>query len=126
MCRGLPLPDETNIEKTVTAAIEMRDFVLKCKPERMASGKPCFDCRIGVHTGSVIAGIIGTKKFAYDIWGDTVNTAARMQQKGEANRINISGITYELIKHSFECTHRGRIEAKNKGLVDMYFVEGRR
>ena len=127
MCAGgLPLPDERNIEKTVTAAIEMRDFVLKSKRERTASGKPCFDCRIGVHTGSVIAGIIGTKKFAYDIWGDTVNTAARMQQKGEANRINISGTTYELIKHSFECTHRGRIEAKNKGLVDMYFVEGRR
>jgi len=127
MCAGgLPLPDEKNIEKTVTAAIEMRDFVLKSKPERVASGKPCFDCRIGVHTGSVIAGIIGTKKFAYDIWGDTVNTAARMQQKGEANRINISGTTYELIKHSFYCTHRGRIEAKNKGLIDMYFVEGRR
>jgi class 3 adenylate cyclase len=74
----------------------------------------------------LIAGVVGTKKFAYDIWGDGVNTAARMQQNGEQGKINISGTTYELIKHRFHCTHRGRIEAKNKGLVDMYFVEGRR
>lgn len=126
MCAGgLPLPDENNTEKTIAAAIEMRNFILSTKQERIASGKHSFDCRIGIHTGSVIAGIIGTKKFAYDIWGDTVNTAARMEQNGQEGKINISGATYELIKHLFHCTHRGRIEAKHKGLIDMYFVEGR-
>jgi class 3 adenylate cyclase len=127
MCAGgLPLADKENSEKTVAAAIEMRDFILQCKQERMALGKPFFDCRIGIHTGSVIAGIVGSKKFAYDIWGDTVNTAARMQQRGEANRINVSGSTYELIKLQYQCHHRGKIEAKNKGLIDMYFVEKKR
>ena len=92
----------------------------------MTLEQPCFDCRIGIHTGTVIAGVIGTKKFAYDIWGDTVNTAARMQQKGEPNQINISGSTYEKIKTIYNCHYRGKIEAKNKGLIDMYFVEGRR
>jgi len=123
---GLPLPDEKNTEKTVAAAVEMRDFILHSKHERTAEGKPCFDCRIGIHTGSVIAGIIGTKKFAYDIWGDTVNTAARMQQKSETNRINISGPTHEKIKAFYNCHHRGKIEAKNKGFIDMYFVDGKK
>jgi class 3 adenylate cyclase len=79
--------------------------------------------RIGITTGPVVAGIVGEKKFAYDIWGDTVNTAARMEQSGHEGKINISGITYELIKDEFECTHRGKISAKNKGEMDMYFVE---
>ena len=127
MCAGgLPSHDEENTEKTVAAAIEMRDFIIRAKRERTTSGKPCFDCRIGIHTGSVIAGIVGTKKFAYDIWGDTVNTASRMQEKGEANRINISGSTYEKIKLQYNCHHRGKIEAKNKGFIDMYFVDGRK
>lgn len=80
--------------------------------------------RIGINTGPVVAGIIGVKKFAYDIWGDTVNTAARMEQNSEAGKINISGSNYELIKDSFKCHYRGKINAKNKGDIDMYFVEG--
>ena len=72
----------------------------------------------------MVAGIVGTKKFAYDIWGDTVNIASRMESSGEAGKINISGATYELLKDKFSCTYRGKIQAKNKGEIDMYFVEG--
>jgi class 3 adenylate cyclase len=71
----------------------------------------------------VVAGIVGKIKFAYDIWGDTVNLASRMESSGEPGRINISGATYELVKDRFHCTHRGKIKAKNKGEVDMYFVD---
>ena len=78
---------------------------------------------IGIHSGSVVAGIVGVKKFAYDIWGDTVNTAARMEQNSEAGKINISQTTYGLVKDNFTCTYRGEIEAKNKGKLKMYFVE---
>lgn len=79
--------------------------------------------RLGVHTGPVVAGIVGVKKYAYDIWGDTVNIAARMEQNSEAGKINISDSTYKLVKEKFNCVYRGKIEAKNKGEVEMYFVE---
>jgi class 3 adenylate cyclase len=82
-----------------------------------------FDIRIGIHSGPVVAGIVGVKKFAYDIWGDTVNTAARMEQSSEAGKINISETTYALVKDKFSCIHRGKIAAKGKGEIDMYFVE---
>jgi class 3 adenylate cyclase len=82
-----------------------------------------FEVRIGVHSGPVVAGIVGKRKFAYDIWGDTVNTAARMEQNSEAGRINISQATYQLIKDKFVCSYRGEISAKNKGNLAMYFVE---
>ncbi|MCF8448458.1 MAG: adenylate/guanylate cyclase domain-containing protein, partial [Taibaiella sp.] len=77
---------------------------------------------VGVHSGSVVAGIVGVKKFAYDIWGDTVNTAARMEQNSEAGKINISQTTYELVKDKFSCEYRGEVEAKGKGIMKMYFV----
>jgi len=79
--------------------------------------------RIGIHTGPIVAGIVGIKKFAYDIWGDTVNTASRMESSGEAGKVNISGTTYELVKDELKCTYRGKVQAKNKGEIEMYFVE---
>ena len=82
-----------------------------------------FNIRIGIHSGSVVAGIVGVKKFAYDIWGDTVNTAARMEQNSESGKVNISQSTFELIKDKFACTYRGQITAKNKGELNMYFVD---
>jgi len=85
-------------------------------------GDKTFEIRIGVHSGSVVAGIVGVKKFAYDIWGDTVNTAARMEQNSEAGKINISETTHDLVKEKFTCEYRGEIEAKNKGKLKMYFV----
>ena len=79
--------------------------------------------RIGIHTGPVTAGVVGDKKFAYDIWGDAVNTASRMESSGEPGKINISEATYEFIKSDFECEYRGKVSAKNKGEIGMYFVE---
>ena len=86
-------------------------------------GDKTFEVRIGLHSGKVVAGIVGVKKFAYDIWGDTVNTASRMEQHCEEGKVNISKTTYELVKDKYVCTHRGKIAAKNKGEVDMYYVE---
>ncbi|OYU94239.1 MAG: hypothetical protein CFE21_16765 [Bacteroidetes bacterium B1(2017)] len=112
---GLPLADEKHAINGVLAALEVQEFM------KNSGGK--FKIRIGLHSGPVVAGIVGVKKYAYDIWGDTVNTAARMEQHSEVGKINISGATYELIKDSFQCTYRGKINAKNKGEIDMYFVD---
>jgi len=118
---GLPLADPKHAENIVRAAIEINAFM----QARMAKmGNSTFAIRIGVHSGSVVAGIVGVKKFAYDIWGDTVNTAARMEQNSEAGRINISQTTFELLKDKFTCEYRGEITAKNKGDMKMYFVNG--
>lgn len=122
---GLPVANKTHATDVVKVAIEIRDFMLQEKKKREAEGKQYYEIRIGCHTGPVVAGIVGTKKFAYDIWGDTVNIASRMESSGEPGRINISGATYELLKDNFTCIYRGKILAKNKGEIDMYFVEGR-
>ncbi len=124
MCAGgLPVANKTNAEDTVRAAIGIRDFMLNEKQKREVEGKSFFEVRIGCNTGSVVAGIVGIKKYAYDIWGDTVNIASRMERTSEAGKVNISGSTYELVKNKFTCIHRGKIEAKNKGMIDMYFIE---
>ena len=123
MCAGgLPVEKENNPVDTLLAALDIRDFMLEEKKKREGMGGSFFEIRIGLHTGPVVAGIVGTKKFAYDIWGDTVNIASRMESSGEPGRINISGSTYEIIKEKFNCSFRGRLEAKNKGMIDMYFV----
>jgi class 3 adenylate cyclase/uncharacterized protein HemY len=116
---GLPKPVRNHAEKMILAAIEMRNFAQEQKKEL---GARAFEIRIGIHTGPVIAGIIGTKKFAYDIWGDTVNTAARMEQSSEPGQINLSESTYHSVKDKFQFIYRGKIPAKNKGDIDMYFV----
>lgn len=121
---GLPVANKTNPFDAVNAALEIRNFIETEQRKRKLEGKSFFEMRIGLHTGPVVAGIVGIKKFAYDIWGDTVNIAARMETAGEAGKVNISGATYELVKDKFNCTYRGKIQAKNKGEIDMYFVEG--
>jgi len=124
MCAGgLPVTNKTNAIDVVNAALEIRQFIKEHLQQRNEEGKESFEIRIGVHTGPVVAGIVGVKKFAYDIWGDTVNIASRMESSGEAGQVNISGTTHSLVKDKFTCTHRGKIAAKNKGEIDMYFVE---
>lgn len=124
MCAGgLTGGNKLSVENTLNAAIEIREFMFSEKQKRTLAGKIFFEVRIGIHSGPVIAGIVGTKKFAYDIWGDTVNIASRMETSGEAGKINISGSTYELVKDKFNCNYRGKIQTKNKGEIDMYFVE---
>lgn len=106
----------------IQAGLAFQEYLDELKIEQRQKGLPYFEARIGLHTGPVVAGVVGIKKFAYDIWGDTVNTAARMEQKSEVGQVNISHSTYERIKYNFDCQYRGRIEAKNKGMVDMYYV----
>ncbi len=118
---GLPLAQKDHAANCARAAIEIRQYM---EARRQLRGDKTFEIRIGLHSGSVVAGIVGVKKFAYDIWGDTVNTAARMEQNSERGRINISQVTHDLIKDQFVCTSRGEIAAKNKGALSMYFVEG--
>ena len=120
---GLPAENLNNPVLIVNVALEMIEAVEKIKQGCLEIQKICFDIRVGIHSGPLVAGVVGVKKFAYDIWGDTVNTAARMQQHGEPSKINISATTHGLVKHRFVCTKRGKVEVKHKGLVDMYFVE---
>lgn len=117
---GLPTADANHAKNVVSAAIEIADYM----DRRLArlGVERTFQLRIGIHSGSVVAGIVGVKKFAYDIWGDTVNTAARMEQNSEAGRINISQTTYTLVKGDFNCYFRGELEVKNKGAMKMYYV----
>jgi adenylate cyclase len=107
----------------IRAALEMQRFLNKERAKREQLGLPFFTGRIGLHTGPVVAGVVGARKFAYDIWGDTVNVASRIESKSEPGQVNISESTYHLIKYTFRCTYRGKVEAKNKGLIDMYFVD---
>ncbi|MEO7523103.1 MAG: adenylate/guanylate cyclase domain-containing protein [Ferruginibacter sp.] len=116
---GLPIGDPAHAENIMRAALEIRDFMEK---RNNKPGNRSFHIRIGVHSGPVVAGIVGIKKLAYDIWGDTVNTAARMGQNSEPGKVNISETCYELVKDKFQCTYRGEITAKNKGSMKMYFL----
>ncbi len=117
---GLPNADDLHAENIIKAALEIAAFVRERKANM---GDKTFNIRIGIHSGSVVAGIVGVKKFAYDIWGDTVNTAARMEQNSLSGKINVSETTYNLVKDNFAFTYRGEIEAKNKGALKMYFLD---
>lgn len=123
MCAGgLPTGSSSQAKDVVRAALEIQTFLEQWKRERIAENKLFFEARIGIHTGPIVAGVVGNKKFAYDIWGSTVNVASRMETGGETGKVNISSSTYNLIKEEFTCEHRGKLNAKNYGEVDMYFV----
>ncbi len=118
---GLPDKKDHSAVNVVKAAIEIIEFIHSYR--RNENEDTYFDIRVGIHTGPLVAGVVGDKKFAFDIWGDTVNTASRMEQNSEPNKINISQSTYDLVKDTFPCKFRGKRAAKNKGMIEMYFVE---
>jgi len=125
MCAGgIPEKNRANPIEVILAALEMQEYMEKLKSSSEFEGMKLWDIRIGIHTGTVIAGVVGQKKLSYDIWGDTVNTASRMESSGEPGKINISGTTYEFVKDFFICRYRGKMPVKYKGEIDMYFVEG--
>ena len=125
MCAGgIPEKNRTNPVEVILAALEMQAYMKSLKEASKIEGIKYWDIRIGIHTGTVVAGVVGHKKLSYDIWGDTVNTASRMESAGEAGKINISGTTYEFVKEFFLCEHRGKMPVKYKGELDMYFVSG--
>lgn len=124
MCAaGVPITNNSHATDAVKAAVEMVTFLEEWNHTREENGQIRFDARIGIHTGPIIAGVVGIKKFAYDIWGDTVNVAARMESKSEAQRINISQSTYDLIKEEFSCHSRGSLDVKNMKDLEMYYVD---
>jgi class 3 adenylate cyclase len=125
MCAGgLPIENETNPVDAIRAGIEIQAYMENYKQACIRQGEPFFECRLGINTGEVVAGVVGTKKFAYDIWGDAVNTASRAESNGIVGKINITESTYELVKDIFECEYRGEIDAKGKGKIKMYLVLG--
>jgi ligand-binding sensor domain-containing protein/class 3 adenylate cyclase/predicted metal-dependent HD superfamily phosphohydrolase len=125
MCAGgVPIRNKSNAVEIVLASLEIQEHMRLNEMKLSNEGKDCWKIRIGINTGEVTAGVIGQKKFAYDIWGSTVNQAQRMEMYGEAGEVNVSGNTYEIIAPYFDCTYRGKIEAKHNGMLDMYFVNG--
>ncbi|MEM7658399.1 MAG: adenylate/guanylate cyclase domain-containing protein [Bacteroidota bacterium] len=125
MCAsGLPVTKADHAVRTVQAALDMQTFMIQLKEIRQAEDRPFFEARLGIHSGPVVAGVVGQLKFAYDIWGDTVNTAARMESRGRPGKVNISQATFELVKDHFEWQHRGKVKVKHGIEIDMYFVLG--
>lgn len=122
---GIPVKNSSNAVDAISAGLEIIEFVKERKQANLKRNFPPWEVRVGIHTGHVIAGVIGKNKFSYDIWGATVNTASRIESAGEPGRLNISGITYQLVKDKFGCRPRGNIEVKNMGKMDMYFVDAR-
>lgn len=124
MCAGgVPIRNKSNPIDTVLAGLEIQRYMDENMRARKERGEDYWDLRVGIHTGEIIAGVIGTKRFAYDIWGDTVNVANRLETSCEPGMVNISGETYQIVKPLFECQYRGKVAAKNKGEIDMYYVE---
>lgn len=124
MCAGgIPVSNDSHAFDIVNAALELQRYVEQNKRRKQAANELYFEIRVGIHTGPVVAGIVGTRKFAYDIWGDTVNIASRLESSGEVGKVNISQTTYQIVKDKFRCTPRGKIQARNKGEIEMYFVE---
>ena len=124
MCAGgIPTPYKQHAYNIVKASLEIQQYIILNNERKIEAGLEPWDLRVGIHVGPVVAGVVGKKKYAYDIWGSTVNIASRLESNGEPGQVNISASTYELVKDKFICSYRGKIYAKNVGEVDMYFVE---
>ena len=120
---GMPTPNTDHALHAMQAAVDILGFIRNEKEKRMASGQMAFDVRIGIHSGSAIAGVVGNTKFAFDIWGDDVNVAARLESSGEKGRINISESSWRLLHQHYKFEQRGKVNAKYKGEIEMYFWE---
>jgi class 3 adenylate cyclase len=116
---GLPKPCADHAQRCVRAGLRMLDY-LELR-NRTAAFK--WALRVGIHSGPVVTGVVGKRKYAFDVWGDTVNVASRMESAGEPGRVNVSAYTYDLIRTEFECEYRGKVDEKGKGRIDMYFVK---
>jgi class 3 adenylate cyclase len=121
---GIPTPNPTHAIDAVLAALQIQAFMGWRRQEKIQNNQPYWEIRIGIHSGPLLAGVIGKKKFTYDVWGDAVNIASRMESSSLPGAINISQSTFELVKDFFDCEYRGKIAVKNKGDIDMYFVNG--
>lgn len=119
---GLPIPTKDHAKNALLAAIEIQEYLGQINEKNKHEHRVYFEARIGIHTGPVVAGVVGLKKFSYDVWGDTVNTASRIESNCEVGRINISETTYHLLKDEFNFSSRGKIEAKGKGEIEMYYL----
>jgi class 3 adenylate cyclase len=117
---GISSLQPDHAERCVRAALRMQEFMA----HRNENAAFKWSLRVGLHSGPVVSGVVGKHKYAFDVWGDAVNIAARMESSGEVGRVNISAYTFDLIRSVFECVYRGKLEAKGKGAVDMYFVVG--
>ena len=124
MCAGgIPTPGEGHVFRIVAASLEIQDFIYRNNLRRKEQNLPPWEIRIGINVGPVVAGVVGKKKYAYDIWGSAVNIASRMESNGMPGQINISSSVYEIIKDKYACIYRGKIYAKNVGDIDMYFID---
>jgi class 3 adenylate cyclase len=121
---GLPIPNRTHPVDACLAGLAIQDHVARANIGRQKLRMPPWELRVGIHTGGVMAGVVGRRKFTYDVWGDAVNVAARMESSGEAGRVNISEATWHHVSNLFEAEARGRIEAKHKGTLAMFFLTG--
>ncbi len=122
---GLPEENSGHPVDVINAALEIQETLELKKVEHQKNGIPFFEARIGIHTGPLVAGVVGSKKFAFDVWGDTVNVASRIESSSEPGKVNVSASTHDLIQDKFHCISRGKLPIKNRGEIDMYFVDNK-
>lgn len=120
---GLNTPSPDDALNMVRVALEIRDFIAERRAAYLSSGKPYWDVRIGLHSGPLVAGIVGVRKFVYDIWGDTMNTAARIEANGVPGKVNASATFLNRVKDRVVSEPRGKVACKNKGDIEMAFIE---